>query len=72
LVTDLPDTVFYYLLLQKNGDVYLTYGYYDTSEKDDPGSDDTNIRWVFSLAEDDSIKSTATKWFDNLHGDEMI
>jgi|GEM_PF-900324 hypothetical protein len=72
LVTDLPDTIFYYLLLQKNGDVYLTYGYYDASEKDDPGSDDTNIRWVFSLVEDDSIKSTATKWFDNLHGNEMI
>ena len=72
LVTDLPDTVFYYLLLQKSGDVYLTYGYYDTSEKDNPGSDDTSIRWVFSLVEDNSVKSTATKWFDNLHGDEMI
>ncbi|HHW32197.1 MAG TPA: peptidase M56 [Clostridiaceae bacterium] len=72
LVTDLSDTVFYYLLLQKNGDVYLTYGYYDASEKDDPGSDDTSIRWVFSLIEDDSIKSTATKWFDGLHGDEII
>jgi hypothetical protein len=71
LVTDLPDTVFYYLLLQKNGDVYLTYGYYDASEKDDPYSDDTSIRWVFSLDEDDSVQSTATKWFDNLHGNEM-
>ena len=68
----MPDTVFYYLLLQQNGDLYLTYGYYDASEKDDPGSDDTSIRWVFSLDEDDSVKSTATKWFDNLHGDEMI
>ena len=72
LVIDLPDKVFYYLLLQKNGDLYLTCGYYDASEKDDPGSDDTSIRWVFSLVEDDSIKSTAAKWFDSLHGDEMI
>jgi hypothetical protein len=55
----------------KNGDVYLTYGYYDASEKDDPYSDDTSIRWVFSLDEDDSVQSTATKWFDNLHGNEM-
>jgi len=53
LVNDSQDTVFYYLLLKKNGDVYLTYGYYDASEKDDPASDDTSIRWVFSLIEDE-------------------
>jgi len=72
ITTDLPDKIFYYLLLQKNGNIYLTYGYYDAVKKDDPGSDHTNIRWVFSLVEDDSIKSFATKWFDSLHGDEMI
>ena len=44
--------VLYYVLQQKNGEVYLAYGYYDYSEKDDPGSDDTNIRWLFKLAYD--------------------
>ena len=52
--------------------MYLAFGYYDASEKDDFCSDDTNIRWLFSLHEDDFIKSTATKWFDNLQGDEII
>lgn len=40
----------YYILLQENGEIYLATGYYDYSEKDDPGSDDTNIRWLFKLA----------------------
>lgn len=71
LATDSPEPVFYYLLLQKNGELYLTYGYYYSSEKGDSGTDKTNIRWVFGLAEDDHIRSTATKWFDYLHGDEM-
>ena len=31
----------YYVLQQKNGDLYLAYGYYDYSEKDDTYSDDT-------------------------------
>lgn len=44
--------VLYYVLQQKNGEVYLAYGYYDYSEKDDPSSDDTNIRWLFKLAYD--------------------
>jgi len=44
--------VLYYVLQQKNGEVYLAYGYYDYLEKDDPGSDDTNIRWLFKLAYD--------------------
>jgi beta-lactamase regulating signal transducer with metallopeptidase domain len=44
--------VLYYVLQQKNGEVYLAYGYYDYSEKDDPDSDDTNIRWLFKLAYD--------------------
>ncbi len=48
---DSPD-IFYYLLLQKSGEVYLTYGYWDYSEKNDPHSDDTGIRYVFALAED--------------------
>jgi len=44
--------VLYYVLQQKNGEVYLAYGYYDYSEKDDPASDDTNIQWLFKLAYD--------------------
>jgi beta-lactamase regulating signal transducer with metallopeptidase domain len=48
---DSPD-IFYYLLLQKSGEVYLAYGYWDYSEKNDPHSDDTLIRYVFALAED--------------------
>jgi len=39
----------YYLLQLKNGELYLAYGYYDYSEKDDPGSDDTSIRWLYRL-----------------------
>ena len=58
IVSDLPDSVFYYLLLQKSGEVYLTYGYWDASEKDEPDSDDTSIRWVFALAEDEGSAST--------------
>ena len=46
--------VLYYALQQKNGDLYLAYGYYDYSEKNDPYSDDTNIRWLFKLAIDTS------------------
>ena len=46
--------VLYYVLQQKNGDLYLAYGYYDYSEKNDPYSDDTNIRWLFKLAIDTS------------------
>ena len=46
--------VLYYVLQQKNGDLYLAYGYYDYSEKNDPHSDDTNIRWLFKLAIDTS------------------
>lgn len=42
----------YYVLQQKNGDLYLAYGYYDYSEKNDPYSDDTNIRWLFKLTID--------------------
>ena len=39
----------YYVLQQKNGDLYLAYGYYDYSEKNDRYSDDTSIRWLFKL-----------------------
>ena len=45
--------ILYYLLQWKNGELYLAYGYYDYAEKDDPGSDDTSIRWLFCLAPDE-------------------
>lgn len=56
----------------KDSDSKRTEPFYDASEKDEPGSDDTSIQWVVSLDEDDSVRSAATKWFDGLHGDEMI
>ncbi len=46
-------SILYYLIQQKSGDLFLAYGYYDDSEKDDPYSDDTSIRWVFQLTPDD-------------------
>ena len=42
----------YYVLQQKNGEVLLAYGYNDYSEKNDPHSDDSNIRWLYRLAYD--------------------
>lgn len=42
----------YYLLQMKNGELFMAYGYYDYAEKDDPGSDDTAILWLFRLAVD--------------------
>ena len=44
--------VLYYILQQKNGDLYLAYGYYDYAEKNDPYSDDTSILWLYKLAID--------------------
>ena len=44
--------VLYYVLQQKNGDLYLAYGYYDHSKKNDPESDDTHILWLYKLAID--------------------
>ena len=65
--------VLYYILQQNSGELYLAYGYYDYSEKDDPGSDDTYIRWLYKLAPQDlSASSSVTKWFDFLETpDEM-
>ena len=73
-VSDLPDTLFYYLLLQKDGEVCLTRGYYDTTEKVDPNSDDTRISYVFLLKEDttksepaidmESLRAKYPEYFD--------
>ena len=69
----------YYVLQQKNGDLYLAYGYYDYSEKDDAYSDDTLIRWLFKLAvaqnglalKDFEMKNaTGTRIYDAYHPDD--
>lgn len=49
---EVEDSVFYYLLLQKNGDVYLTYGYFSEA-----GS---RIRWVFKMTPYDLLTCTAS------------
>lgn len=46
------EDVLYYVLQQKNGEVLLAYGYNDYSEKNDPYSDDSTIRWLYRLAFD--------------------
>lgn len=66
VVSDLPDSLFYYLLLQKDGEVCLTRGYYDAGEKDDPNSDDTRITYVFLLKDNDNIRSEAESDMDSL------
>ncbi len=47
-VSDSPNSVFYYLLRQDNGEVYLAYGY--DGENNAPAS----IRWLFKLRADAS------------------
>ena len=44
-----PNNVFYYLLQQKDGSIYLSYGYHDPDGETDPHSDDSSIRWLFRL-----------------------
>jgi len=44
--------ILYYILQQKNGEVYMCYGIYDYSEKDDPYSDDTWISHIYRLSSD--------------------
>ncbi len=50
-VSDSTNAVFYYLLQQKNGDVYLSYGYRNTEGETDRSS----IRWLFKLTRADEI-----------------
>lgn len=66
IVSDLPDSLFYYLLLQKDGEVCLTRGYYDATEKDDPNSDDTRITYVFLLKENDDNRNESEIDMDSL------
>lgn len=58
----------YYILQQKNGELYLAYGYYDYSEKDDPVSDDTYIRWLYKLAPQSSENVLCVKIEDHVAG----
>ena len=46
------DDVLYYVLQQKNGEMFLAQGYYDYGEKNDPASDDTCIRQLYRIAVD--------------------
>ena len=66
IVSDLPDSLFYYLLLQRDGEVCLTRGYYDAGEKDDFNSNDTRITYVFLLKDNDNIRSEAEIDMDSL------
>ena len=66
IVSDLPDSLFYYLLLQRDGEVCLTRGYYDAGEKDDLNSDDTRITYVFLLKDNDNIRSETEIDMDSL------
>ena len=44
--------VLHYLIQMGDGSIFAAYGYYDYAEKNDPGSDDTAIHWLFRLAID--------------------
>lgn len=46
--------VLYYVLQQKNGDLYLAYGYQAPDQSADPGSFEEHIRWLFKLSIDTS------------------
>ncbi len=54
---------FFYLIFQtKNGNTYLAYGWEDTSERGQSGSDDTGLRRLYQLNQ--TSQSVVTKWFD--------
>lgn len=44
--------ILYYVLQQKNGDLYLAYGYQAPDPNADPGSFYEHIRWLFKLTMD--------------------
>jgi hypothetical protein len=50
-----PNHVFYYVLQQKNGDVYLAYGYHDPESETDSYHGASSIRWLFQLARVDGV-----------------
>ncbi len=57
-VQDDENGVFYYFVLTKQGDVYLTYGY-DQGDSYAASEEGTLIRWVFKLARTDMLSCNA-------------
>ena len=49
--------ILYYVLQQKNGDLYLAYGYQAPDPNADPGTFYEHIRWLFKLTMDTTGKS---------------
>lgn len=50
VVSDQPfNDIFYYILLQENGELYLTYGYMDQSTASSVYAEAPFIRWIFKL-----------------------
>ncbi|MBQ8822956.1 MAG: hypothetical protein IJZ82_09960 [Lachnospiraceae bacterium] len=45
----------YYLLQQKNGDVYLVLWYCDSERESNPGDDDSYVRWMFKMDRTDYV-----------------
>ena len=48
----------YYLLQQKNGEVYLVCWYYDEERGKDSEADDSQVRWMFRLERIDYVTGT--------------
>ena len=56
LVGDDGEALSYYLLQQKNGDIYLACWYYDSESEMDSLSDDSSMRWLLKLERADYVK----------------
>lgn len=68
LVSDSPNSVFYYVLQQKNGDVYLAYGYHGAEDEAEP-SFASSIRWLFKLNKQCTVHTSGgyakAKWYSD-------
>jgi beta-lactamase regulating signal transducer with metallopeptidase domain len=73
ILEDDPNHVFYYVLKQKNGDIYLTYGYHSEGSNVTPPTGASSIRWLFQLGRIDNVSCVVqtrdqntyceTKWY---------
>jgi beta-lactamase regulating signal transducer with metallopeptidase domain len=73
ILEDDPHHIFYYVLQQKNGDIYLTYGYHNAGSNVTPPTDASSIRWLFQLNQIDNVSCVVqtrdqntyceTKWY---------
>lgn len=54
----------YYLLQQKDGNVYLVCWYYDEDRENAPASDDSMVRWMFKLAVAEEEASVPVEYAD--------